>query len=148
MDSKHGLLLAIVERTVTGVLEDFYAATANRTDMLDRLYHATLVYARRHAGHRREAIVVNQDTTSLDEPHRGQMQALRREHEHALRAIIAEGVEAGRFTIETPALGSFAIREMCVSIARWSRDDGPLGPDRVAREYTEFALSLVGVGRA
>jgi len=33
-----------------------------------------------------------------------------------------------------------------VSIARWFHDDGPLTPDHVAREYTEFALSIVGVG--
>ncbi|MGD9531026.1 TetR/AcrR family transcriptional regulator [Pseudonocardia sp.] len=147
MRSKHDLLLTIVERTVTGVLEDFHAATAQRTDPLDRLYHATLAYARRHASHRREAIVVNRDTTSLDEPHRSEMQGLRRRHEHALRDIIAEGSAAGRFAIESPALGSFAIREMCVSIARWFHDEGPMTPDQVAREYTEFALSIVGVGR-
>ncbi|TQM11267.1 TetR/AcrR family transcriptional regulator [Pseudonocardia kunmingensis] len=148
MRSKHELLLTIVERTVDGVLDDFHAATAGRTDPLDRLYHATRIYAQRHATHRREAIVVNRDTSSLDEPYRTQMQARRREHEHALRDIIAEGVDTGRFTIETPALGSFAIREMCVSIARWFNDDGPLTPQRVAREYTEFALSIVGVGQA
>jgi AcrR family transcriptional regulator len=146
MRAKHDLLLTIVERTVTSVLIDFHAATADRPDPLDRLYHATLVYARRHATHRREAIVVNRDTTSLDEPHRGRMQEHRRAHEHALRAIISEGVAAGRFHIDSPALGSFAIREMCVSIARWFRDDGPIGADQVAREYTEYALDIIGVG--
>lgn len=146
MRSKHDLLLTIVERTVTAVLDDFQAATADRTDPLDRFYHATLVYARRHATHRREAIVVNRDTTSLDEPHRSRMQERRRAHEHALRAIIIQGLEAGRFHIASPALGSFAIREMCVSIARWFRGDGPIGPDQVAREYTEYALNIVGVG--
>ncbi|HZZ48036.1 MAG TPA: TetR/AcrR family transcriptional regulator [Pseudonocardia sp.] len=147
MRGKHDLLLTIVETTVTGVLDDFHAATENRTDPLDKLYHATLAYARRHASHRREAIVVNRDTSSLDEPHRSRMQSLRRDHEHALRSIIVEGVEAGRFSIDSPALGSFAIREMCVSISRWLRDDGPLRPEQVAREYTEFALNIVGVGR-
>jgi AcrR family transcriptional regulator len=147
MRSKQDLLVTIVERTVTGVLEDFHTATADRTDPFDRLYHATLVYARRHATHRREAIVVNRDTSSLEEPHRSEMQARRREHEHALRDIISDGVAAGRFAIDSPALGSFAIREMCVSIARWFNDEGPIKPDQVAREYTEFALNIVGVGR-
>lgn len=147
MRSKHELLRTLVERTVTGVLEDFHAAVDGRTDPLDRLHHATLVYARRHATHRREAIVVNRDTGSLDEPHRSAMQDLRRAHEHGLREIIVDGVRAGRFAVDSPALASFAIREMCVSIARWFRDDGPVGPDQVAREYTEFALTIVGVGR-
>ncbi|WP_028936335.1 TetR/AcrR family transcriptional regulator [Pseudonocardia spinosispora] len=147
MRSKHELLLTIVDTTVTGVLADFRAATENRTDPVDKLYQATLIYARRHASHRREAIVVNRDTSSLGEPHRSRMQSLRREHEHALRSIIAEGVRSGHFTLDSPALGSFAIREMCVSIARWFREDGPLSHDQVAREYTEFALNIVGVGR-
>lgn len=147
MRSKHELLATIVETTVRGVLEDFHAAVDGRTEPVDRLFHAVLVYARRHAVRRREAIVVNRDTSSLDEPFRSRMQELRREHEHALRAIIADGAAAGRFTVDSPALASFAIREMCVSIARWYADDGPIGPDQVAREYTEFALSIVGVGR-
>ena len=144
MQSKHGLLLAIVNRTVTGVLDDFRTATAGRDDPVDRLRRATLVYALRHATHRREAIVVNRDTTSLDEPHRAAMQALRREHDHALRRIIEDGVADGQFTIESPALGSFAIREMCVSIARWFQDDGPISPDQIASEYSGFALRIVG----
>jgi AcrR family transcriptional regulator len=146
MRAKHDLLLTIVDRTVTGVLDDFTTATAGRTDPLDALRHATRVYALRHATHRREAIVVNRDTSSLDEPHRAEMQALRRRHDHALRGIIEDGVAAGAFTIESPALGSFAIREMCVSVARWFRDDGPITPEQVAEEYTEFAVRIVGAG--
>ncbi|MDN5932927.1 MAG: TetR/AcrR family transcriptional regulator [Pseudonocardia sp.] len=144
MRGKHDLLLTIVQDTVTGVLDDFTTATDGLTDPGDRLRAATRAYALRHATHRREAIVVNRDTSSLDEPHRSEMQALRRRHEHALRAIIEEGVAAGRFSIDSPALGSFAIREMCVSIARWFRDDGPITAEQVADEYTDFALRVVG----
>ena len=75
------------------------------------------------------------------------MQALRRRHEHALRGIIEDGVAAGQFSIDSPALGSFAIREMCVSVARWFRDDGPIAAEQVAEEYTEFALRIVGTRR-
>lgn len=146
MRGKHGLLLTIVQRTVTGVLDDFTTVTEGLTDPRDRLRQAVRAYALRHATHRREAIVVNRDTSSLDEPHRAEMQALRRRHDHALRAIIEEGVAAGQFSIESPALGSFAIREMCVSVARWFRDDGPMTAEQVAEEYTDFALRIVGAG--
>lgn len=147
MRSKHELLETIIGNTVRGVLDDFRRATADRDDPLDRLYHAVLVYSRRHATHRREAIVVNRDTSSLEEPAHSQMQTLRREHEHAIRSIIADGAAAGRFSVDSPALASFAIREMCVSIARWYQDGGPITPEQVSREYTEFALSIVGAGR-
>ena len=145
MRAKHELLRTIVERTVTGVLDDFRAAVAGVDDPAEQLRAATLVYARRHATHRREALVVNHDTASLEEPDRSRMQALRREHEHALRDIIAAGKASGAFAVDSPALASFAIREMCVSIARWFKDDGPLSAEDVAAQYTEFALGIVGV---
>jgi AcrR family transcriptional regulator len=144
MRSKQELLATLVGRTVTAVLDDFRAATDSVEDPVERLRLASLVYARRHATHRREALVVNRDTASLEEPHRTAMQALRREHEHALREIIADGAAAGVFVVDSPALASFAIREMCVSIARWYRDDGPLTTDEVAQQYSAFALQIVG----
>jgi AcrR family transcriptional regulator len=144
MRSKQELLRTIVDRTTTGVLADFHEAVADLTDPVERLRRASLVYALRHATHRREAIVVNRDTASVDEPHRSELQARRREHEHAMRKIIGDGAEAGLFHVESPALASFAIREMCVSIARWFRDDGPLGAEQVAEQYSRFALRIAG----
>jgi Tetracyclin repressor-like, C-terminal domain len=126
------------------VLEDFLAATAGREDPLDRLCQVTFVYALRHATDRRRAIVVSRDTTSLDEPHRTAMQALRREHEHALHGIIEDGVAAGRFTTGSPAVGSFAILEVCVSIARWFRDGRPVSAEQVATEYSGYAARIGG----
>ena len=59
-------------------------------------------------------------------------------------AIISDGVAAGDFRIDSPALASFAILEMCLSIARWFRDDGTRTAEQVADEYTDFALRIVG----
>lgn len=142
MRAKQDLLRAIVDETTATVLDDFHRVTADG-DWETKLREATRVYAYRHATHRREALVVNRDTGSLDEPHRSQFQARRREHEHAFRALISGGVKDGVFQVETPALASFAIREMCVSIARWFRDDGRLTPEQVASQYTEYALRIV-----
>jgi hypothetical protein len=138
------LLRTIVDRTTAGVLADFHAAVDDLTDPVERLRRASLVYALRHATHRREAIVVNRDTASLEEPHRTELQNRRREHEHALRQIISDGVAAGAFQVDSPALASFAIREMCVSIARWFREDGPLPAEQVAEQYSLFALRIAG----
>jgi hypothetical protein len=33
--------------------------------------------------------------------------------------------------------------EMGVSVARWFGDDGPLSPEDVARQYGQFAVSLL-----
>ena len=144
MRSKQELLESIVDATTAGVLEDFRAVREEGGEPDQVLHRAARVYAYRHATHRREALVVNRDTSSLEEPVRGAMQARRREHEHALRAVISEGVERGAFHVDSPALASFAIRELCVSIARWFSEDGPLSAEQVADQYAGFALRIVG----
>jgi AcrR family transcriptional regulator len=144
MGSKHELLRTIVDRTTAGVLADFHDVVDPDDPPTTQLRRAARSYARRHATHRREALVVNRDTASLSEPAFSEMQARRREHEHALREVIAGGVAAGEFHVASPALASFAIRELCVSIARWFTEDGELTADAVADQYSRFALRIVG----
>ena len=144
MRSKQQLLETIVGRTLDDVLTDFESAVGDVTDPVERLRRAVRVYALRHATHRREALVVNRDTTSLPEPALSRMRERRRDHERAVRAVIGDGIAAGAFRVDSPALASFAILEMCVSIARWFREDGARTAEQVADEYTDFALRIVG----
>lgn len=143
MRSKQELLETIIRRTLDDVLADFDAAVRGVDAPATRLRNATRVYALRHATHRREALVVNRDTSSLAEAGLTALRELRREHERAFRAVITDGVERGDFSVGSPALASFAILEMSVSIARWFREDGPRSAEQVADEYAEFALRVV-----
>jgi AcrR family transcriptional regulator len=144
MGSKGSLLTAIVLDTLDHVLADFDVAIAGTDDPVEQLQRATELYALRHATHRRETLVVNHETVHLDAPVRTRAQDMRRDHERRFRAIILEGKRAGVFQVKSAKLASFAIREMCVSIARWFRDDGDYTADEVARQHGEFALGLVG----
>jgi AcrR family transcriptional regulator len=144
MRSKQDLLEAIIGRTVDGVLDDFQTAVDDLGDPVERLRRAVRVYALRHATHRREALVANRDTTSLPEPARTRIRQRERDHERAVRAIISDGVGTGDFHVDSPALASFAILEMCLSIIRWFRDDGARTAGQVAEEYADFALRIVG----
>lgn len=144
MRSKQDLLRDIVGDTTDAVWHDFEAAVTGVDGVAERLRVAVAVYALRHATHRREALVVNRDVASLDEPARGAVLSQRRRHERAVRRLIADGVAQGVFDAPHPELASFAILEMCVSIARWFREDGPLSADEVAAQYSRFALQLVG----
>jgi AcrR family transcriptional regulator len=143
MQSKQQLLETIVRRTLDDVLVDFETAVAGLDDPVEQLRSATRVYALRHATHRREALVVNRDTTSLPEPQLTTMRERRRDHERAIRTIITQGIERGQFNVGNAGLASFAILEMSVSIARWFREDGPLTAEQVADEYADFALRIV-----
>jgi hypothetical protein len=72
------------------------------------------------------------------------MRERQRDHERSVRAIISDGIGTGDFHVGSPALASFAVLEMCVSIARWFRDDGARTAEQVADEYTDFALRIAG----
>lgn len=143
MRSKQQLLETILGRTLDAVLADYSAAVHGVDDPAVRLRNATRVYALRHATHRREALVVNRDTTSLPEPELSAMRERRRQHERAVRADIVEGIRRGEFSVGDAALASRAILEMSVSIARWFRTDGPRTAEQVADEFAEFALRIV-----
>jgi AcrR family transcriptional regulator len=144
MRSKQDLLEAIIGPTTDGILDDFRAAVDGHTDPAERLRRAIRVYALRHATHRREALVANRDTASLPEPAQTRIRQRQRDHERAVRAIIADGAGTGDFHVGSPTRASFAILEMCISIARWFRDDGTRTAEQVANEYAGFALRIVG----
>jgi AcrR family transcriptional regulator len=144
---KHDILRDVMLGTSRSVSDEFAAAVAGVDDVAERLWRATRVYVLRHARYRREALIVNRELTSLQEPVRSEVRALRRAHERAIRAIIEEGRKAGRFDVDSPVLASFAILEMGVSVARWFRQDGSLTAEQVAEEYADFAVRIVG-GRA
>jgi AcrR family transcriptional regulator len=148
IESKQELLRGILVTTTEQVWSDFETAVAGVADVSERLRRAVMTYALRHAVHRREALIVNRDVDSLEEPARSQVMALRRQHERAVREIIIEGAAAGVFQVSDPLLASFAILEMCVSVARWFDPAGALSAEQVAAEHAVFALRLVGAAGA
>lgn len=146
MRAKHDLLEAIVTETTEQVWADYQRAVEGLSDAVECLRRAVATYALRHATHRREALIVNRDIDNLEEPARSRVLELRRRHEHAIRGHIEHGVEQGQLDVDRPDLASFAILEMCVSIARWFREDLELTADAVAEQYSDFALRLTGFG--
>ncbi|HYZ55367.1 MAG TPA: TetR/AcrR family transcriptional regulator [Streptosporangiaceae bacterium] len=145
MRAKQDLLRDIVAETTEQVWADYVEAVDGVDDVVERLRRATKVYALRHATHRREALIVNRDLACLEEPARSQVLELRRRHARAIKGLIEEGVEAGRFAEQASTLAAFGILEMCVSIARWFREDGPLSAETVAEKYGDFALRIAGL---
>lgn len=145
MRAKQDLLRDIVAETTQQVWDDYARAVDGVNDVVERLRRATRVYALRHATHRREALIVNRDIASLEEPARTDVLELRRRHAHAMRDLIDEGVREGRFSEHDSTLAAFGILEMCVSIARWFRDDGPQSAEAVAETYSQYALRVAGL---
>jgi AcrR family transcriptional regulator len=147
INSKQELLAQILLTTSRDVLDDFDRAVEDVDSVTDRLAAAVRVYALRHATHRHEALVVNADVAALDEPTRSDVLDLRRRHEGAIRNLLVEGTETGHFDVQHPAVTSFGILEMCVAIARWFREDGPLTAEETADAHAQLTLRMVGLER-
>jgi AcrR family transcriptional regulator len=146
MASKQQLLAEIIDGTTRAVWADYEAAIAGQADVTSRLRAAAEVYALRHATHPREAVIVNRDVSSLAEPLRTEVRTLRRRHERAIRGLIERGCRDGSFSVTEPALASFGILELCVSIAHWFRPNGRLSAQQVAAHYAEFAVRIACEG--
>ncbi|MDF3310603.1 TetR/AcrR family transcriptional regulator [Rhodococcus sp. NPDC057014] len=144
MESKGSLLSEIVLQTLHYVVRDFERVLAENSDPIERLRAATAAYAYRHATHRRQALIVNQEAIHLHDPDHAVAQDIRRRHERGFRQLIVDGQNEGVFTVDSPKVASFAIREMCVSVARWFREDGLLSAADIADRYSRFALGIVG----
>ncbi|OLT05669.1 transcriptional regulator [Pseudonocardia sp. CNS-004] len=141
--SKQELLVQIMTGTMDALLDAHRAAVATTADPVERLRRAVDAHVRYHARHRMEAFVGTREIRSLVEPHRAAVLARRAEYEAGFRTLITEGVEAGRFSVASPRLASYAILDLGMGVAVWFREDGELSENAVAWQYTEFALRLL-----
>ncbi len=144
MDSKQQLLADIITATTDAVWADFRLAIEDEPDPAEALRKAVYAYALRHACHRRAAIIVHDDVAHLEEPTLSSVLEKRRAHERGMREVLDAGVAKGAFTVVHSRMASFAILEMCVSIARWFRDDGPMTAEEVAEAYSMYASAIAG----
>ena len=60
-----------------------------------------------------------------------------------MRKTVADGVAGGSFSVE-PLQASRAILAMCIAVASWYQNGGPMTPDDIAKLYSQYALNLVG----
>lgn len=58
--------------------------------------------------------------------------------------IIERGCRSGRFHAAQPRLAAFAVLEMGNGAKSWFKPGGPYSDLKVAQEYGEFALRIVG----
>lgn len=143
MDSKASLLRHWIFTTLDDIGRTLKEVDDSEDSPTERLTRMVKAYAYRHATHPREALIVNQETKHLNAEDLQRAQDMRRDHEHLMRGVIEAGNESGEFQTPTPMLSSFAIREMCVSIARWFRPDGALSAADIADQYATLALNMV-----
>jgi AcrR family transcriptional regulator len=148
LSAKQDVLAEIMAATMTALLAGQDAAYKSTADPILRLRRIVEAHVRFHAAHRDEAFVGSRELASLEEPARSTVLELRRRYEGRLRAVVADGVQAGVFTARSERLVSYAILDMGMGVATWFRADGALSVDEIAYTYADHALAMLRAGSA
>jgi len=143
--SKEALLVEIMYSAMDRALADLHAAISSTDDVAEQLRHATESLVLQFLFYPREVAVNNNEIRSLNEPHRSKIIAKRDEYGQGFRDLIERGCSLGLFHVESPRLASYAILEMGNGAKVWFRKGGLYSEVEVARQYSEFALRIVGV---
>ncbi|MDH6542759.1 TetR/AcrR family transcriptional regulator [Streptomyces lavendulae] len=125
-------------------LEILETAAAGPGTAAERLDAAVRSFVGWHAAHHTTARVVQYELDALAPEHRGEIVALRRESDAAVRRIIAEGVGAGEFDVPDVPGTTLAVLSLCIDVARWFSTAGHRTPDEVGALYADLVLRMVG----
>jgi AcrR family transcriptional regulator len=142
--SKQEILQRIMTTGMRRLSANQEEALASSSVPAEQLRAMTEAHVLIHIHHRRSAMVGDREIGNLEEPTQREVRDERDAYERRFRAVIQRGVDDGSFVVGSVKLTSFAVIEMATSVAVWFKDDGPLTPDEVAREYGEMAIKIVG----
>ena len=142
--SKESLLVEIMDSAMDRALADLRAAISRADDVVEELRRATESLVLQFLFYPQEVTISNNEIRSLTEPHRSKIIAKRDEYGREFRDLIERGCSLGRFHVESPRLASYAILEMGNGAKVWFRKGDFYSEIEVARQYSAFALRIVG----
>ena len=143
--SKQEILLALMVSVMDELLSRSRAALASVSDRPeDRFDVLVESLLRFHMFRRSQAFVASSEIRSLDAENRDRYVRLRDEQQQMITDIVSAGCVSGDFATAYPEDAARAVATLCVGVASWYRDDGPLQPDQLVRRHLGLARALVG----
>jgi AcrR family transcriptional regulator len=146
-DSKQEILRVVM----VGIMQDALGWTreallrsgGSASEQLTGLMRAWVEF---HSTRQVEARVGAAELHCLDPEGRRLVVTLRDEQEQMFVSVVRRGIEDGEF--HTPHLkeAARALINMGTAVATWYRQDGPVTPDVLGRQYADLALALVERG--
>jgi AcrR family transcriptional regulator len=145
VESKQEILRQISFEGMETLALEFDAATSMTPHVLDKIRRGAEAHARVCARRRKASHVANSEIAHLEMPAQGEIRALRRDYTRTWIDLVERGVSEGHCDTTNAALTAFAIIDMCGSVARWFKPEGPFAESAVVSHYGDMALRLVGV---
>ncbi|GAA2149064.1 hypothetical protein GCM10009844_28300 [Nocardioides koreensis] len=142
--SKQDLLVRVFDLTMTDLIWRVEQARDEGTDPVSRVALFVEALALYHARRNDLAFIGASEMRSLEPASYRRIAQLRTYVQDLLDGQIAEAISAGGLSVSHPDDAGKAIATMCTSLAQWFHPDGPTTPEQIAREYSRFALGLLG----
>jgi len=143
--SKQELLVDLLRTHMETLLAALDAALAGIEGVIARLEAFVRFHVRYHLDHPDNTFIAFMELRSLEPEGYASVTRLRDRYEASLRAILAEGSDAGLFRIADVPVQTRALLSMMTGVTVWYRDGGRLGRDAVVDAYTQAALQSVGL---
>ncbi len=137
--SKYELFATIIEQAMRLHLVGLQAAESAHEDPVEQLRQVLETHVRLHI-ERPEMRLLRQDFYPLRGAELERFTAQRDRYEHAVRAIVGRGRDAGRLQVEDPKLAVMVALAGATEVERWYRPEGELGGDEVVRRIVSFLL--------
>lgn len=147
VDLLYAVCVVATESFISAQLPELEAAGAPR-ERLARVLRAHVLYFHEH---RLEETVGLRELEELrrQAPERhDEIQRTRRGYQHAIQAVIEEGVAAGEFRVPDPRLAALAVLGLVNSINGWFVPGGPATIEEVAGAYVAMTVDGLLTGRA
>lgn len=142
--SKQGLLVKVFDLTMTDLIWRVEQARDEGTDPVSCVGLVVEALALYHARRNDLAFIGASEMRSLEPGSYRRIARLRNLVQDLLDEQVGAAITQGGLRVTHAADAGKAIATMCTSLAQWFRPDGPTTPEQIAREYSLFALGLLG----
>lgn len=142
--TKQDLLVSMMREHMRHLIDAWAAARPKGADPVTELVAFARFHVRYHMDRRDEVFLSYMELRSLSDENAAEIIALRKRYEAELRAILARGAEAGRFSIPDPTVTAMALIAMLTGVTTWRKPGGRLSPGVIEDIYATLTLNAVG----
>lgn len=143
MGTKERLLFQIMHDALQRLVLAASIIEEQSDDLRVRLAGLVRMHVITHALQRHASNVVDNQVGALDPADRTVIIAQRDDYEQYWTDAIAQGVEAGFFSVPDQSAARIALLDMCSGAARLYSPDGKYSPDQIAEIHVDLAASLL-----
>jgi AcrR family transcriptional regulator len=145
MGTKERLLFQIMHDALQRLVLAASIIEEQTDDVRVRLAGLVRMHVITHALQRDASNVVDNQVGALGPAERTVIIAQRDAYEQYWARAIAQGVDAGHFSVPDQRAARIALLEMCSGVARWFSVDGKYSADQIADIHVDLAAGLLNV---